>query len=143
MRLPNLWRFTAMAGACCVLNLLAVDQVSAQARSAGRVQFQRSRGPTVSPYTSLLNGGNGNTPNLNYFNIVKPRQQQQKMQRSLANEIQSVDNRFQALQAPQNMQSGQVQQTEDAISSGRLMPTGHKTSFGNTGSYFPGAGAPR
>jgi hypothetical protein len=92
----------------------------------------------------LINNGNGNNPNLNLFNIVKPRQQAQRMQRSLANEIQSVDSRFQALQAPQNPQGGgPLQQNEEAaISSGRLMPTGHKTSFGNTGSYFPGA-APR
>lgn len=139
MQRPSFWRFTALAGACCVINLLAADQASAQARSSGKVQFQHSRGPTVSRYTALINNGNGGGAQ-SYYNIVQPQKRQQQIQRSLANEIKSVDSRFQTLQAPQNIQSGggAQQSAEAAISSGRLMPTGHKPSFGNLGGYFPG-----
>ncbi len=119
------------------LNGLLVGQVSAQSKQGPRQQIRQSfrDRPTVSPYTSLLNNGGGGGAALNYYNIVRPRQQASRVARSLSNELKSVESNVKSLE----QREPQILGPSEVISTGRMAPTGHPTAFNSLGSYFPGA----
>lgn len=134
------WRYIATGCLLCGMTLLAPDQAVAQSNQSSRRkpgQIGRNR-PTVSPYTSLLNDGTSSgVANLNYYNIVQPQLRAQRTARSFSNELHSVESQFKTLQRPGSAQASLA--GVEAISTGRMAPTGHHTAFGNLGGYFPGA----
>lgn len=121
---------------CGSLNCLLAGQASAQIKQGPRQQIRQSfrDRPTVSPYTSLLNNGGGGGAAMNYYNIIRPRQQASKVARSLTKELHSVESNVKSLQ-----QQPQMLGPSEVISTGRMAPTGHPTAFNSLGSYFPGA----
>jgi len=120
------------------LSCLLSDEAYGQAKQRPYQQIRQSfrDRPTVSPYTSLLNNGTGGAA-MSYYNIIRPRQQAQKVARGLTNELRSVESNVKTLE--QKPQAPQVLADTDVISTGRMQPTGHPTAFGSLGSYFPGA----
>jgi hypothetical protein len=122
---------------CGGLNGLLAGQAFAQLSQGPRQQIRQSfrDRPTVSPYTSLLNNGGGGGAALNYYNIVRPRQQASKVARSLSNGLKSVESNVKSLEQREPQMLG----PSEVISTGRMAPTGHPTSFNSLGSYFPGA----
>jgi len=89
--------------------------------------------PSISPYLGLVQIP-GNQTGVSYFNIVRPQQRALRATGGLSQELQAVEARVQAMQRPQNLGAGNVpDQTTSAaaaISSGRMTPTGHPTSYG-------------
>ncbi|HEY4261794.1 MAG TPA: hypothetical protein VGM98_16605 [Schlesneria sp.] len=122
---------------CGGLNCFLAGQAFAQVSQGPRQQIRQSfrDRPTVSPYTSLLNNGGGGGPALNYYNIVRPRQQASRVARSLSNELKSVESNVKSLEQREPQMIG----PSEVISTGRMAPTGHPTAFNSLGSYFPGA----
>lgn len=117
------------------LNCFCTGQAHAQLKQGPRQQIRQSfrDRPTVSPYTALLNNGTGGAA-MSYYNIIRPRQQASKVARSLSNQLRTVESEVKSIQEAPPM----IGPTE-AISTGRMAPTGHPTAFGNLGGYFPGA----
>lgn len=117
------------------LNCLCAEQADAQLKQGPRQQIRQSfrDRPTVSPYTALLNNGTGGAA-MSYYNIIRPRQQASKVARSLSNQLRTVESEVKSIQEAPPM----IGPTE-AISTGRMAPTGHATTFGSLGGYFPGA----
>jgi hypothetical protein len=123
---------------CGGVNCLLAGQAFAQLSQGPRQQIRQSfrDRPTVSPYTSLLNnGGGGGGAALNYYNIVRPRQQASRVARRLTNELKSVESNVKSLEQREPQMLG----PSEVISTGRMAPTGHPTAFNSLGSYFPGA----
>lgn len=89
---------------------------------------------TVSPWISTIdNTGQGLSP-LNYYNIVTP-------QRRFAAAAQNLQNEVQTLQSSsRNSNNAMTSTSSMPITSGRMSPTGHATSFGDTRGYFRGGG---
>ena len=142
MQYRSCWRFVALACLFCLINLFGLDRTFAQQNQAPRRQYGQSlrNRPTVSPYTSLLNNGNttsSDNGSLSYYNIVRPQQRAQTAARSFGSELRSVESRVLTLQRPGTSlaQSTSV----DAVSTGRMAPTGHRVAFGDLLGYFPGA----
>jgi len=137
-------RFIALASVLCLISQVDPNQAFAQNQSSRRQYGQSLRNrPTVSPYTSLINNGNNANTNssdngsLSYYNIIRPQQRAQTAARSFGSELRSVESRIQTLQRPG---SGQTAPTSvDAISTGRMSPTGHRVTFGDLQGYYPGA----
>lgn len=117
------------------LNCLCASQAQAQLKQGPRQQIRQSfrDRPTVSPYTALLNNGAGGAA-MSYYNIIRPRQQASKVARSLSNQLRTVESEVKSIQETPPMMG-----PAEAISTGRMAPTGHATAFGNLGGYFPGA----
>ncbi len=141
MQQPSLWRCIVLIGLWCVMNLFGHDQAFAQSRKvsplpglAGR-KMSPGRGsrPTLSPYLDLLNPRSGGVAT-SYYNNVRPRQEFQKSSQSLNKGLQSIESRVQGLQVSQTAQTN-----AEPVSTGRMSPTGHSTSSGNLGGYYPGA----
>jgi hypothetical protein len=133
------WRVVALVGWLSLLAAGAADAqsppTSNQPRPPGRQIRQSFRDrPRVSPYTSLANP-NGSNVALNYYNIVRPRQQAQRTARRLSNELQSVEANVQSLQQPQDEK---LILSAPALTTGRMEPTGHPATFGSLGTYYSG-----
>lgn len=87
--------------------------------------------PTVSPYLNLFN--RNNSAGFNYYNLVRPQQQMQRAAGQFSREINSLQSSVNKLN-----QRKQTPGETEPLTSGRMMTTGHPTSFGSTGGYFPG-----
>ena len=116
--------------------VLSAESAFAQAR-APRGQNLRGR-PTQSPYLGLLNNNGAVGSGLDYYTIVRPRQQTLRTENNLGREMRSAQSNIKSLEAANKSATG-----TEAISTGRMMSTGHTTSFGNVGSYFPAQTQPR
>jgi len=117
---------------------LAFPQLAPAQLPADRVGRNPITRPTVSPYLNYFNRGNG--AGLNYYNFVRPQQQMRQTADMLSREIGSLQSSVNGL--------GQMPQRDEPmppLTTGRMMPTGHSTTFGSTGSFFPTSaqGAPR
>lgn len=141
MMRKSIWRSIVMAGIGCGIGVGVANEACAQPRPPSPRQFDQTRRsrPTVSPYTSLINNGDGGGGgvNLNYFNIVRPREQAQRAARRFSNELYDVESSIDSLRQP----SGGSQSEPAVNSSGRTPPTGHPTAFGTIG--FGAGPAPR
>ncbi len=81
--------------------------------------------PTFSPYLNLVRPGSN--PALNYYGLVRPQLQTARTMQVFQQELQSV--------------AGAMAPTTDpTMPTNGLPTTGHKTTFYNYGTYFPGAG---
>jgi hypothetical protein len=87
--------------------------------------------PTISPYLNLFN--RGNSAGFNYYNLVRPQQQMQRAAGQFSGEINSLQSSVSKLN-----QRKQTPTEAEPLTTGRMMTTGHSTSFGSTGGYFPG-----
>ena len=130
MRQKLLWTRLSKFCLVAVALLFSGSPLLAQAKNQFGSDF-RNR-PTVSPYLSTMDNGSGYGA-LNYFNIVRPQQRARQANRELQRELHEVENN-------QSYDKGQPLTSNDTkpITSGRMLPTGHTTSFGNTGGYFGG-----
>lgn len=133
------WRVAALIGGITLLAAGAADaqspRVANQPRPPGRQIRQGFRDrPRVSPYTSLANP-DGSNVSLNYYNIVRPRQQAARTARRLSNELQSVESNVQSLQQPQDEK---LIIASPPLTTGRMEPTGHPATFGSLGTYYSG-----
>lgn len=81
------------------------------------------RSPTLSPYLNLLRGPNDRGGlGFNYYMRTRPQQRAIEAEQSLNSSVNQLQRQQTALQ--RELESG-------------LSPTGHQTSFLNTGGYFP------
>jgi hypothetical protein len=110
---------------CGLLTLALAIALAGTALAQAPPGFGRSNRPTTSPYLNLLPNRN-QSPALNYYRSYLPetefRRANQQASSSIYNLRQDVD------------RTRLMIQTENSV----LGTTGHTTSFGNTGSYFPG-----
>jgi hypothetical protein len=140
MRNTSIAKYVVIAAAGFVTTIFNAGESYAQAPQSARrpPQLSRRSRPTVSPYLGLLNnnGGNDNDASggLNYYNLVRPRQQAQKAANGFARELQAVESNVRELKNPE------MQPMAPVISTGRMAPTGHAATFGNLGNYYPGQG---
>jgi|GEM_PF-7132403 len=138
--MKSLSRNTHFLLACllCGFWLLGSTESYAQNRQSPRQPVRQSfrDRPRVSPYTSLINNGNGSGAALNYFNIVRPRKQAAKVARSLSTQLQAAESNIQALK-----RSPATQATTDSepVTTGRMRATGHPTAFGYLGDFYTDA----
>jgi len=115
------------------------DACSAQQPSNTFGAGRRNR-PTVSPYVSLTDNGNGNNgSDMNYFNIVRPTQRAREANRNLQNQLQSVESDLSKRKSTSGTASSTNKESRYAITSGRMPSTGHTTTFGDLGGRFGGA----
>jgi hypothetical protein len=86
--------------------------------------------PTVSPYLNLFRTDLQGGGNFNYSTLVQPQLQQQQLNQQLERQNQQTNRRLQSIaaQADYNYQGAKDQ-----------YPTGHQTTFGYTGHYYPPA----
>lgn len=109
-----------------------------------------SRGPTVSPYLGLFNAGIIGDEIDNFQSFVQPQLRQQELNQQFRRQAQQINRQIQQQgQAMQNQAIIQEQrlnaQFQQALSqpafnptgSNQIMPTGHQTTFGFTGRYYP------
>lgn len=139
MQHKTYWRAAALIGGITLMTAGDTEaqsqRVAGQPRPPGRQIRQSFRDrPRVSPYTSLANPG-GSDVSLNYYNIVRPRQQAQRTARRLSNELQSVEANVQSLQQPHD--EGLII-ASPPLTTGRMGPTGHPAIFGSLGTYYSG-----
>jgi hypothetical protein len=123
--------------ACAAICLSANGLVFAQSSGPQKNQFGSSvrNRSTVSPYLSVIdNTGNGGNA-LNYYNIVKPRERARQANREIQNELHQVESGMQS-----SRRQGLSSNDSIPITTGRMSPTGHMTSFANTGGYFGNQG---
>jgi hypothetical protein len=80
--------------------------------------------PTISPYLNMLRPGVN--PALNYYGLVRPQVQTTRTLQTFQQELQTVAGAL----APT---------TELGMQPNNLPTTGHRTTFYNYGTYFPGA----
>ena len=125
--------------ACVGVTLLSWDTCSAQQPSNTFGAGRRNR-PTVSPYVSLTDNGNGNNgSDMNYFNIVRPTQRAREANRNLQNQLQSVESDLSKRKSVSGTASSTNKESRYAINTGRMPSTGHTTSFGDLGGRFGSA----
>lgn len=124
------------------LYVVTTDALAQSPRSSSPVlQGRQKNRPTVSPYTSLVNDGVGSglgSSGLNYYNIVRPQQQAQRTARTINNQFQTVESQIRSIERPQPGMATSGLAPTGSIVTGRMSPTGHRTAFGSTGTYFPG-----
>ena len=124
---------------CGGVTLTTWDACSAQQPSNSFGAGRRNQ-PTVSPYVSLTDNGNGNNgSDLNYFNIVRPTQRARAANRSLQNELQSMESKLARKSTPNGATNSANPESRYAITTGRMPSTGHTTTFGDLGGRFGGA----
>jgi len=80
--------------------------------------------PTVSPYLSLLNRNNSLA--FNYYEMYRPQVEFRNAYRQLNQDVSQLNER--------------LTQQEQAFQRSQLGPTGHTTTFMNTGRYYPMSG---
>lgn len=91
--------------------------------------------PTISPYLNLLNR-NGASTAYNYFNFVRPQKRFLADEQRVSSELNSIESNMRSLQQGQAALTGQPGLRVAPQATGRMSPTGHSATFGNTGSYF-------
>ena len=124
------WPWVTLGTLFAVICLSGTEPLFAQSKNQFGSDYRNRR--SVSPYLSLMDNGNGNG-GLNYYNIVKPQQRARQTARNLQNELHQVES---SLAKKPGQTSGPP--SSIPITTGRMNPTGHPTSYGNTGSYFGG-----
>lgn len=107
------------------LLLGAFVALAADAVRAAPPQFNRPNRPTVSPYINLLNQGGYQDPAITYYGQIRPQQEFRAAEAANAQALRSLDKRL----------SADVKKIQS-----NLTPSGHATSFLNTGGYFPRRG---
>lgn len=103
------------------------------AASAAQERYQPST-PTVSPYLNLFQNGRGGQFSRgvpNYYSLVRPQLQQQRVNKAQQTLIQQQGAAIQQVQ--ENQQILQQQPVPESV-------TGHGSQFMNTSRYYSGAG---
>lgn len=130
MTMPIPKRSIAILGVCIAIGLFENNAIQAQSKNQfGSVSRRK---PSVSPYLSTLDNGSGYGA-LNYYNIVKPQQRARQAGREFQKELHSVENNLSSLE-----RTSETPVNTAPITTGRMPPTGHAVSFGDTGGYFGG-----
>jgi hypothetical protein len=124
------WRWIQFVTLFSALCLTGPTQLFAQSKNQFGSDYRNRR--TVSPWLSTLDNGSG-LGALNYFNIVRPQQRARQAASNFQNELNRVESSLSTKRPQTNVPSTSV-----PITTGRMNPTGHPTSYGTTGSYFGG-----
>ena len=118
---------------------------SPQAQKPSKPFSSISRGPTVSPYLALSNP-RGQVSD--YFNIIKPQREQQRLNRQQQRTNQQLQR--QNLANLHRLNEMAAEGPYDTRGSERMAPTGHTSfrqeylgSYFNTGGYFPPPSEPK
>lgn len=90
-------------------------------------QFRPNQRPTTSPYLNLLRGANGGGTGLRYYGIVRPEQRFHQQADQFSRSLSELDRRVDA------QQPAETRSLETSI----LSPSGHSSTFFNTGQYYP------
>lgn len=124
------WRWIQLVMLASVLSLTSTASLFAQNKNLFGSDYRNRR--TVSPWLSTLDNGNGFGA-LNYFNIVQPQQRARQAAHNFQHELNRVESTLSTKRTQSNAPASSI-----SITTGRMSPTGHPTSYGNTGTYFGG-----
>jgi hypothetical protein len=91
---------------------------------------QVSSSPTVSPYLNLFREDFDGGGDFNYQTLVRPQLQQQQLNQQFQRENYELARRVQSISAQSDY--------KNPAGSESIYPTGHQTSFGYYGSFYPG-----